>query len=487
MAIPFAEWLPDFADRDNPGATEAKNVVPTVDGYDELKQLSTSSTALDSACIGGFSAIARDGSIHNFAGSTTGLFRLISDTWTTVVGGFDLTPSDGEFWEFAKFNEEVIAVGGTAVTAQVITLGGAAFIDLPGTPPLAKHITVVRNFVVMANMSDGGTIYPSRVRWCGINDTSIWTTNKAKQADYQPLPGDYGQIQSIKGGETGIIIMEHSVWQMHYVGPPQVFTFDETLPGIGTPAPNSVIQVGQTIYMLSQDGFIGVDRGHTVIEIGRGKINKWFYDTIDTSVINRVVGSWDKRGRLLKWIFPASGNTGGRPNHCLIFDLVTGRWSHCEGEVEWILQGFGTSLTLEDLNAFGTIDTLPASLDSSQWISGGILITAFDEDHKSGGFDGSALAATIETAEKQLIENKRAIVERVRLEVDTPSSATIQSGTRDSQSDSISWGDAKSQYANGSYPMREESRYHRFRVNITGGFTRAQGITIEEAFDTGRR
>ena len=33
MSLPFGEWLPDRADKGNPGATEAKNVLPDTDGF----------------------------------------------------------------------------------------------------------------------------------------------------------------------------------------------------------------------------------------------------------------------------------------------------------------------------------------------------------------------------------------------------------------------------------------------------------------------
>lgn len=398
----------------------------------------------------------------------------------------ELDPNNGERWEFAKFGEKVIAVCGHNNVPRIINFGDANFADLTGSPPNAKHIAIVRNFVVMGNNSESGTVYPTRVRWSGINDETNWTTSKVKQSDYQDLLGNHGDLQAIRGGEYGVIFMEHSTWAMEYIGPPQVFRFDETLPGIGTPAPHSVVQRGDTCFMLSQNGFVAIQSGRSLVELGANKVNKWFYDNVDNGFIERVVGVWDRRKRIVMWIFP-SNSTDGLPNHGLIFDLESGRWSHFEDEIEWVFQGLGESFTLEDLDTISTsLDALPASLDSGQWISNDLELIAFDDTNASGGFNGTAMTATLDTAEGKLSPG-RTLVSRVRLDVDQPSSATVASGTRASQSDIASFGSAISPATDGSYPMRSESRYHRFRASITGGFERAKGVKIEELTETGNR
>lgn len=561
MRLPFGEWLPDLAPQDNPGTVEAKNVIPTIDGYRELPALGAVSSALDSVCIGGFSVLSNTGGIFNFAGSQNSLYELSGNTWSLrltsgsvafevtpstlslagqaadvtlegvgylatpgvlkltgatadvagipnvafeaspgalqlsgavanvvmTVTGFTLSPNDGDFWEFVKWGEKVIAVGGHKVTPQIISFGDTLFAALSGSPPNARHVAAIRNFVVFGNVRDGDIVYSQRVQWSGINDETVWTTNKAKQSDYQDLRGNHGEIQAIRGGEYGIIAMEHGIWTMEYIGPPQVFAFRETLPAVGTPAPNSVVQRGDTCFMLAQNGFVAIEGGARVAEIGSNKINKWFYDNVDGSYIQRTVGAWDRRRRVIMWIFPIEGNLNGRPNHGLIFDLETGKWSHFEDELEWVYTSLGQSLTLEDLDGISSsLDELPASLDSRQWTSNDLELTGFDDNHQSGAFDGTAMSAVIDTAEKQM-SAERTMVSRLRLETDTPSVATIQSGTRASQSDAVDWSGAFSQAGDGSYPMRRESRYHRFRATITGGFTRAQGVTVEEMRQTGRR
>lgn len=81
MRLGFDEWLPDFGYLRNPGTTEAKNVLPSPDGYQPLLSLATITDAIDSTCLGAISVIAKDGSIYTYAGSKNSLYELDGVAW----------------------------------------------------------------------------------------------------------------------------------------------------------------------------------------------------------------------------------------------------------------------------------------------------------------------------------------------------------------------------------------------------------------------
>lgn len=484
--IPVGEWLPDIADLQNPGTTKAKNVSPLVDGFGQLKALAETSSALTAYCRGAIAARANDNVVYNYAGDATSLYENESGTWTDkstgcpgACGTYSVGTNDS--WEFAKWGEKVIAVGGVGVSPQIITLGGTEFTALGGTPPKARHVAVVRNFVVLANYDESGTIYPARVRWSGHNDETQWTTDRAKQADYQPLAGRGGWIQGIRGGEYGVVLQEHSIWRMEYVGPKPIFRFDETMPGVGTPAPNSIVQRGDNIFALLQNGFEVIVQGEKGPEIGSNKVNKWFFDRVDANNMERVVGAFDRVNRRIVWIFPSTGATNGLPDSGIIFDIASGRWSYFESELEWVYDSFGEGTTLEQLDSVSaSLDALSGSLDSREWIGGAIALSGFSSTHKSGAFTGPAMDAVIETTE-QKINGDMTFLRRVRPEVEGTGTITVAIGSRDKLSDSVSWGSNISQARDAAFPCRSRARYHRIRTNISGGFKRMQGISILEA------
>lgn len=494
--IKFGEWLPDIAPYDHPGATEALNVVPTIEGYRQFNQFSRITQALTGECIGAFAAQAKDRASYNYAGDSSKLYQLADDTWTDQSKGGGYSVSSQDVWEFVKFGEKIIAVGGinsgTPVTPQVITMGavgGTQFADLGGSPPQARHIATVKDFVVLGNLYESSTEFPSRIRWSGVNDETTWTTNKAKQSDYQDIPGKGGWIQKVVGGDFGIVIMERGIVRMDYIGPPLVFSFNRVLPELGTNAPNSVVQWGDFVFLLGPTGFNGIANGVERLDIGDNKINRWFFSRVDSNYLYRVVGALDRVNNRIVWIFPDNTSSEGLPNNGLIFDIATKRWARFEDNLQWVYESYGISYTLDGLDNVSTsIDNLGASLDDPIWVNAIIGLGAFDDQNFAGRFTGDPATAVMETKEQKLSGGRRTMINRIRPEVDTTAGSgddtettvTIEVGERDSQEDSVIWGGALTQERDGNYSLRSDSRYHRFRVTVTGEFSRAHGMAVVE-------
>ena len=493
--IEFGEWLPDIADYNNPGSTEAKNVVPTIDGYNQFKAFTRTESALNSDCRGGFAAQSSSKIGYNYAGSGSKLYQLSDGTWTdqSKAGG-TYSLLNGESWEFVKWGEKVIAVGGinsgTPVPPQIITMGSVGsteFADLGGNPPQARHIATVKDFIVMGNLYESATKYPSRVRWSGVNDETNWVTNKAKQSDYQDIPGKGGWIQKVVGGDYGLLIMERGIVRMDYIGPPLVFSFNRILPELGTAAVNSVVQQGNFVFLLAPTGFKGIVDGIERLDIGDNKIDRWFFDNVDLSYAHRIVGAFDRVNNRIIWIFPDNQATLGLPNNGIIFDIVTRRWSRFEENIEWVYTAYGVSYTLDGLDSVSSsIDDLGASLDSAAWISGVISLGAFDDSHYGGRFDGDPTEAVLETKEQRLSGNRKTFIKRLRPEIDCGGgTVTLKIGGRDCLGDSVVWGGDLIQERDKNWSARTNARYHRFRATITGGFQRAQGIAIVDGKRSG--
>ena len=486
--IPFAEWLPDLPDYKNPGATVAKNVVPLAMSYGQVRSKSAVSSALGAYARGGIGVRDSAGDSYLYVGTGVGLYQLnASNAWDDVTntGGAYTTASDGG-WEFAKWGEKIIATN-FADNPQIITIGGANFADLSGSPPKARHVAVVGNFVVLGNTYDAVDFnVPNRVRWSAIEDEAGWTTGTS-QSDYQDLLGGGGWVQRIIGGEYGLVFQERSIWRMTYVGTPTVFQFDNIEPELGTRAAGSVIQYGRRVFYLGQDGFYMLMDGTQSMPISANKVSQWFFDDLDSTYEYRISAAVDPEQTLVYWSYPGTGNTAGTPNKLIVYNWTTQRWSYVEIETETLVQMQSYGYTLEDLDAFGDLDTLPFSLDSRVWNGGSFALGLFSTDHKLAYMAGTALSAVIETGEVQFFPGRKSLLCCARPIVEGSSAtATVQIGTRDTLSGSVSWTSAASLSADGKASVRAGARYHRIRCNISGGFDHAQGVEFD-AKQAGRR
>lgn len=489
----FAEYTPDLPALNNPGATVATNVKPAANSYLPFMALATDTDALNGQCLGAIAVKDADGVVYNFAGDATKLYSLSSGSHSDISGSSApyAATSDSGTWEFTKWGESVLCVNGTD-DMQQIALGGNAT-AIPAAP-IAKTITTVRDFVVVGNLTESSVRYPQRVRWSAIDNELDWTASLRTQADLNEMRSTSenggGVVQRVIGGEYGLIFQERSTWRMTYVGPPIVFRLDEVFPNLGTLAKNSVVRHGNMVWMLGHDGFYQIMNGQQFVPIGRNKVDDTFFTELDYGALDMVIGAYSPAEQLVYWAYPGDGSSG-TPNRILIFDWANQRWAGpVEQPVQWLYSALGQSTDLEGLDAISaSLDDLGPSLDSRQWYGGGIELGAYSSDNKRGTFNGTALDATIETGEFELVPNRRAYVSGVRPTVlaNGGATVTVQCLTRDNLkvAPTASTETAVTEDTQQA-DFRCDARYHRFRVKVSGGFEHATGTDVNAIPSGGR-
>lgn len=483
MILALGEYLPDLPAVGNPGLVTAKNAIPYATSYRSFPSPVVYSGALSNRCQGAVWSKDKDGNVYGYAGDTSALYRLADTTWTraTRASGGDYQLDTDDFWEFAHWGEQVIATD-YYDAIQVITFGQSNFAALSGMGSLkARHVAVVKDFVVFGNCTDysSGTAVSNRIHWTGYQDITTAAPSASTQADYQDLQGEGGEVQRIVGGEYGIILQQHSIWRMTYVGSPLVFQFDEIEPGNGTPSPMSVVNKGAAIFYLGQDDFY-MFNGSASIPIGKDKVYQTFIDDLDANYKHRVSAAIDPIRPIVLWAYPASGNTGGNPNKILVYNWAINKWAGpVETNVELLTPSMALGYTLDGLDSVNSsIDALAFSLDSRIWAGGTLNLSCFDADHKMCNFTGSALAAEFETGDRQLFKKNRAFVSNI-IPVVEGGTVTMRIGTRNLLTESASFGSSISVNSDGECPAEAEGRYHRFRMTVSGTFSHAQGLEIE--------
>jgi hypothetical protein len=495
MLLPFKGWHPDLPDLNNPGSPVATNVIPSAVGFRPFKRLVPISTALDNRCVGAGDTKDKDGNVRNFAGDAGKLYEII-DGVATDRSQTSITYSvdDGEFWEFAQWKQKVIACGwdgSHTVSAsaspypQVRTLGGTTFSDLQ-TDFEAKHMAVIREFVVFGNTYDSGDgEVPNRVRWSAQGDETDYTASAATQSGADDLLRG-GAVQKILGGEFGIIICESSVWRMTYAGPPTIWQFDEIDAGIGTHAPQSCVRHNNVVYFLADDGFRATS-GEASQRIGAERVDKEILAELDPPARKYVVAAADPINDLVMWIVPSNAATYTRPDTVYIYNPATGDWSRAETEIDYIFQSGTSAYTLEALTAFTTsIDDLPETLDSRLYTGGEIRYGAYGSDKKLSYFVGTPLEGEVETQEILAAEGKRAMVTGARSLVNG-GTVTLSLGTRDSQGDDVVFHGDQIRQDSGYHRFRKSGKFIRFKAKMTGDWTHALGVADIEVRPLGRR
>jgi len=348
--VPFGSYAPDTADLVL-GSTTAvlHNVIPRADGYGPLNALQEFTQALGTANRGGFVAYNSDGTVTLFAGTSTRLYVLDNSTlaWSDVsLGASDYAaiPADAN-WQFAQFNNLVIAVQAN-VAPQVWDLtSSTAFAALGGSPPQAGGITVVNRFVVLFDLLSN----PNRIHWSGLNAVTTWTSGTT-YSGLQDLP-DGGRVRSVIGGEFGLIWQQRAVRRMVWVpGAPIIFDIQKIPDDRGVLAPYSVCQGGGYTFALSTNGFVQAQGDGQLVPIGTERVDRTTLADLDTGSLQLCIGAVDPKRQLFVCVWKSLQGSSGLFDKGLVYHWPLKRWAPITVSGEYLLQAAIPGITLENLD-----------------------------------------------------------------------------------------------------------------------------------------
>lgn len=467
--IVFGEWMPD-----QPGIagalTEAKNVIPKSVGYgqftSEVDLSAAASQNLLTVFAGKFS-----GATVLFAAGATKLYKFDStdaslDDVSKLSGGSPIAYTTTNLWKFTQFGSRIIAANGQDKLQAWTTGSSANFSDLAAAAPTASFVTVVRDFVVAAK----DATYPNRVFWSDINDESDWTPGTTSQSDTQDIP-DGGDIQGITGGEFGLIFLERAIARMTYIGSPLFFQFDTISRNLGCYEPRSIVQYGQTSYFLSDDGFYACD-GQNVVPIGAEKVDRFFFNDANPSTFDEMSSAIDPINSLVLWSYR---NTFGGKS-ILVYNWQTKKWSRASTSAQYVATAASASITLEGLDAYGTMDSIETSLDSRLW-SGGKVLLAGVNGTKIVTYTGAPMEGDIQTADFEA--GPQSIVKLARPQIDN-GSASVAAFSRFRLDAIVSFGAVTPASDENRVSLRSLGRYHRLKIVPTGdGWSNMVAIDVE--------
>lgn len=496
LTLGIKPYAPDMPALGSGMTVTVRNVLPRTDmSYGPMSDIAAYTlTPLSRRCQGGYAAADTDGVITMFAGTSTDLYIIGGDDTAFTNASKSAaayTVATDQFWRFATMKNRVIACN-VADPIQSYVFGVSTdFADLSADAPKAKYCAGIKQWLMVANTSDPiGGVAPWRLWWSAINDPTSWPAPgsdaaAAAQSDYNDLAGENGAITGLVGNlgtSEGAVFFEHAVWRIVYAGPPAVFDFFPAVGVKGCRAPQSIVQVGAYVFYLAEDGFYAFD-GTSAIPIGVNKVDKTFFADLDQVNIHRVVGAADPINKMIFWAYPGTGNSSGTPNKILIYNWANqkNKWSIAELECEFLFRAIGLGMTLEGLDNISTsIETLPFSLDSSVWQGGAIQLGAFDTNHNLAFFNGSSLAAVVDTEEIQPFSGQRAFIRNTRPLVDG-GAPIVAMATRELLTNAITFGNAAAMNTLGWCPQRTSGRYIRGRIFMPAGssFTHLEGLELD--------
>jgi hypothetical protein len=454
--VTFGEWMPDQTGLSG-SLTDAKNVVSQAIGYGPFPTPVSFSSAAAENLTSLYAAKAPDSNTYFFAAGLSKIYTVSgSGTLTQVNTG--LTTGANDRVRFTQFGKSVIICNNSNKLKSWVLGTSSTFAEVSATAPIAKFITVVRDFVVCANTLET-TQQQYRVRWSAINDETDWVENVNTQSDYQDIP-DGGQIMGIRGGEFGLVLLERSISRMTYVGTPFIFQFDNISRNKGCMVSGSVAQYQGITFFLSDDGFYMCD-GQNVVPIGAEKVDRFFLSDASESEYNSMSAAIDPVRKLVIWNYKSVDAT----RKLMIYNFQTKKWTYADANTDYLGEASSGASTLEELDSIsGSIDALTTSLDSLLYV-GGKYFLGGTYGTRVYSFTGANLTGSIATGDIDVGANS--VVTLARPIVDN-GSGSLSVASRTLLNQSVTYGTSTAADSENRVSLRSAGRYHRLKLVPTG-------------------
>lgn len=489
----FGPWLPDQPSFESGACSDVLNVIPSEKGYRPVNSFYNVTAATTARAQGAFTCRGKQGTIYNFCGDATKLYKQASNglTWGDVsrlAGGAYAAASDG-WWDFALFGDIVIATNGVDAPQRFQLDVDSNFTALAGSPPVARFVFVIRDFAVLASSATDKSV----LTWSALGNCEDWVASATTLSDAQTMY-EGSAIMGGVGGEYGVLFQERAISRMSFEGSPTVFRFDRISNSMGCRAERSIATYENMIFFLSNDGMKMIHGGTESIFIGSEKVDRWLETELGATYLFRISSAIDPIKKIYLMSFPNGSASSGTPNRILVFHWPTGKFAPISpGDHELIYVGATQeTYTIDGLDALsGTIDGLPYPVDSRFYAgSGQLLLSAFNTSHQQGFYTGAYLAATVETGDVQLTPGFKSLLRSLRpLLEGTSLTTTVTIKYRNRLQDSHSTATAVAVNANGVCPVRVNARYHRATINTAASdtWTHANGVDDIVAVKMGTR
>ena len=379
---------------------------------------------------------------------------------TTYTG-----PLPGDMWTAARYGTRFYLANEMDPLQFIDVDSGASFADVPGSPPRAKFVSVIGDFLFLAHLRIGATDYPRDWQHSAIDDPTDWVIDGGPgSSDRQSIPsGD--EITGImpRANNGGRILQRNAKRSLIFSpGGPTAFEQRDIDPINGVFAPYSIVDIGNDDYVYIHDQ--GIFRGDSHTPIGLDNISRTLLSRVDYDKIEQIQGSLESTSRRALW--RAQDQTGVW--FMFGYDVFREKFFMTDVAATSLTNMVGVATLIDDIH--GLVDNYPGILVDSPIFAGGrVAPGVWLADHCMYSLTGSPLAATIETPTFAPNPGGGAFLYGVTMAGTAPN-WSIRIGSATLAETAVTWSSVSTEAARtGVAPTRVDANFHRIRLSIPSG------------------
>lgn len=166
---------------------------------------------------------------------------------------------------------------------------------------------------------------PLLVRWCDIDDFSVWIGTAVNAAGSYRIPTGNAIIGGRQSSQQGLLWTDIDVWSMQFIDGELVYGFNKLASGCGLIAKHASTEQGGSTYWMSQKQFFELSSN------GVQPLNCSIWDiafqNLDIDNLDKIRAGANSQFNEVMWYIPISGGTGEN-SICIKYNTLLKVWDY---------------------------------------------------------------------------------------------------------------------------------------------------------------
>lgn len=172
---------------------------------------------------------------------------------------------------------------------------------------------------VIAYGSSFGTIQdPLLVRWCDVEDFTVWTGTANNQAGSYRIPTGSRIVGALQGPQQGLIWTDLDLWSMTYIGQPYIYGFNKIGANAGLIGKKAAGQMGGIVYWMGQKQFFKFSGAG--VEVIPCPVWDQVFQNLYPGAEDKIRCAPNSQFNEITWYYPAVNCPVPNPNGDIVYD-----------------------------------------------------------------------------------------------------------------------------------------------------------------------
>lgn len=176
-----------------------------------------------------------------------------------VEASADGTPITAEDWTFDNWGSILVACPKNGATYYWQPVGSAVqnLSYMPNSPVYnaGAFVAMPQRQVIAYGSSFGSIQDPLLVRWCDLEDFTVWQGTAFNQAGSYRIPTGSKIVGGLQAPQQALLWTDLDLWSMTYIGQPYIYGFNKIGANSGLISQKAAGQMSGAVYWMSQRQF----------------------------------------------------------------------------------------------------------------------------------------------------------------------------------------------------------------------------------------